>query len=553
MQRRAPPDAPDQRAATTPARRRLLRALGAIGLGACALPALPDPPDHPTGDSASSATGPRGPADDWCGPRTGAPLLVPGADGLFGRLAPEGTPLTLTAKGSTGLDARWPMAFAAELRGQRFWNPTLTFERGERARIELVNAIDEATIVHWHGLANDTANDGAGLTVADPGNRYAYDFTVRERAGLYWYHPHPHGLTAGQAYRGLFGLIVVDDAEDRALRSALDLAWARTDIPLVLQDRRAGAIYDATDADRHHGFLGDVPTVNGGTDPFLDVATRAYRFRILNASNARTYRLGFADASGKPLPFSLLGTDGGLLDTPVRCTECFVSSAERVDVLLDLSAAAVGDAVVLETRSFDPMHFEPPASSGVVAGRVHRGAGSWAEGAPRRLLTLRVRERIAYGATVPSRLSASPAIDVTGARERAFRLGYAKGRWRINDRVFAPGETPVEVVRDSTETWLLRNYYTSMPHAMHVHGFHFRVLERETSPDALQPLAIDARGRLPTDLGWKDTVLVWPGESVRVALRFAMPFPAPQTYLLHCHNLEHEDGGMMLGMKVVAG
>ena len=80
--------------------------------------------------------------------------------------------------------------------------------------------------------------------------------------------------------------------------------------------------------------------------------------------------------------------------------------------------------------------------------------------------------------------------------------------------------TPIDVARGASETWLLRNYHASAPHAMHLHGFQFRVLERETSPDQLAPLAIDARGRLPTDLGFKDTVLVWPGESVRIAIDF---------------------------------
>ena len=111
-------------------------------------------------------------------------------------------------------------------------------------------------------------------------------------------------------------------------------------------------------------------------------------------------------------------------------------------------------------------------------------------------------------------------------------------------------ETPIEVARDATEVWLLRNYHTSMPHAMHLHGFQFRVLERETSPGALERLAVDDRGRIATDLGWKDTVLVWPGESVRIAIDFRHPFPGAQTYMFHCHNLEHEDGGMMLRMKV---
>ena len=176
--------------------------------------------------------------------------------------------------------------------------------------------------------------------------------------------------------------------------------------------------------------------------------------------------------------------------------------------------------------------------------------GNFPEGAPRALLQLRVRERIAYRARVPDTLSSIAAVDIGAASERPLRLGFAKGRWRINDRVFVMGETPIEVPRDTTEVWLLRNYFTSMPHAMHLHGFHFQVLERQTSPEQVTALKIDVQGRLATDLGWKDTVLVWPGESVKVAIAFAMPFAGAQTYMVHCHNLEHEDGGMMLGMKV---
>ena len=105
--------------------------------------------------------------------------------------------------------------------------------------------------------------------------------------------------------------------------------------------------------------------------------------------------------------------------------------------------------------------------------------------------------------------------------------------------------------RNTVETWLIRNYHTSMPHAMHLHGFHFEVLARETSPDEIVTLQQDPQGRLATDFGRKDTVLVWPGESVRVAVDFTLPFPGPQSYLFHCHNLEHEDGGMMLPVLVV--
>ncbi len=167
------------------------------------------------------------------------------------------------------------------------------------------------------------------------------------------------------------------------------------------------------------------------------------------------------------------------------------------------------------------------------------------------LLQFRIRTRDARSPAPPAVLSRLPPVPASSGDERPLRLGFAKGRWRINDRVYDIAETPIVVTRDTVETWLLRNYHTSMPRAMHLHGFGFRVIARETSPDFLAPLTVDERGRLPTDLGLKDTVLVWPGESVRIAIDFRCPFAGDQIYLLHCHNLEHEDDGMMLRVKVV--
>jgi blue copper oxidase len=522
-------------------RRNFLKTLGALGLGA--LPrAAPD-------DVAS--TGDRT-LRDFCGAgANGQALFIPGTRGLFGRLAPNGARLRLRAGTLPGKSGE--LAYLVDHRGRQFINPTLLLRRGERVRIDFDNALNESTIVHWHGLAVDTHNDGAGMSLAEPGKRYSYDFEVRDRGALYWYHPHPHGMTAAQAYRGLFGMIEVEDEDERRLRAALDLAPGATEIPLVLQDRR-GDGYAASDADRMHGFLGDAVYINGTACPHLDVATRIYRFRVLNASNARAYRLGLRTADGKGVPFTLIGTDGGLLPAPIRCDEAFVASAERIDILVDLTDASVGDMLVLETRAFDPMHLEMGAAAGAPPAAVDHAAmghgGSFPEGAQRALLQLRVRKRSAYAGRIPDQLTQIAAIDITDAPERPLRLGFAKGRWRINDRVFVMGETPIEVKRDAVETWLIRNYFNSMPHAMHLHGFHFQVLERQTSPDQLATLKVDSRGRLATDLGWKDTVLVWPGESVRVAIDFTMPFEGAQTYMVHCHNLEHEDGGMMLGVKI---
>jgi blue copper oxidase len=543
-------------------RRNFLQALSGLALSALPLAGRPDA-------AAAAAAGAPAPTD-WCGSGgSGHPLFVPGTEGFLGRLELDDSILTLRAArlpagtlDTTGLT----LAYSALHRGREFFNPTLVLQPGQRVRIAFENALDEATIVHWHGLAVDTHNDGAGMTLAAPGAGYAYDFEVRNRGALYWYHPHPHGLTAGQAYRGLFGPLEITDADERSLRATLDLKPGVSEIPLLLQDRR-GADYAPSADDRTHGYLGDAVLVNGTQCPYLDVATRLYRFRILNASNARTYRLGWRTASGTRVPFVLIGNDGGLLPAPRQCDEAFIATAERLDLLLDLRDLPVGETVVLETGRFDPMQMEMPTPAAEpmeqskmghdmpampVAGpaTMHHG-GSFPEGSVRTLLLLRVREKSAYSAKIPARLSSWAPIDVANAALRPLRLGFAKGRWRINDRVFAMGETPIEVKRNTVEIWLMRNYFNSMPHAMHLHGFGFEVLARETSPDQLAPLRIDDRGRIATDLGRKDTVLVWPGESVRVAIDFSCPFAGEQMYMFHCHNLEHEDGGMMLGVKVI--
>jgi blue copper oxidase len=541
-------------------RRRFVRSLTGLAL---ALPAAVRSESPRAAAPAASS--------DWCGAgNAGGPLYVPGASGYLGRLALDESTLTLRAAPvPAGVSAGGlTQAYLARYQGRSFINPTLVLRPGQRVRIDLDNGLNEATIVHWHGLSVDTRNDGAGMTLAAPGEHYAYDFEVRNRGALYWYHPHPHGLTAGQAYRGLFGALEITDDDEAKLRAALDLVPGQSEIALVLQDRRAGDNgYAPSPMDQTHGFLGDTVFVNGTACPYLDVATRLYRFRLLNASNARTYRLAWRTASGTPLPFTLIGNDGGLLPAPQTCTEAFLATAERLDLLLDLSALDVGETLLLETRTFDAMHMEmkppaagaadtatSPATTAAPGGAMDHAAmhheESFPEGRPANLLQLRVREKIAYAAKIPQRLSTPPPIDTAGAPERPLRLGFAKGRWRINDRVFAMGETPIEVKRNTVETWLVRNYFNSMPHAMHLHGFAFEVLARETSPDQLAALKIDPQGRLATDLGRKDTVLVWPGESVRLAFDFRCPFPGEQTYVFHCHNLEHEDGGMMLGVKV---
>ena len=217
-------------------RRRLLQGFAALGLAAATRPVRPRPP------AAYESL------DSFC--RTGSPaarrLYIPGESGYLGRLAPRGLPLTITAGaagGTTSARVAGSLAYAARDRGRQYANPTLVLQRGERVRITLDNALAEPTIAHWHGLSVDTLNDGNGSFLVPPGGTYHYDFEVRNRAGLYWYHPHPHGRTAAQTYRGLYGLLMVEDDDERALRVALDVSPGTTEIPLVLQDRRAGTGY----------------------------------------------------------------------------------------------------------------------------------------------------------------------------------------------------------------------------------------------------------------------------------------------------------------------
>ena len=533
----------------------MLQALAALGLAYAAPATRSDATAAGVADACATA-------GQWT-----RRLFVPGDSGYLARVAVGDAPLALRAQANGSVPdqvVHGPLAYTLRSGTREFVNPTLVARRGQRVRITLDNGLDAPTITHWHGLAVDTKNDGGGLTLAVPGERYEYAFEVRNRGGLYWYHPHPHGASAGQVYDGLYGALEVHDDDDAALRSALDLAPGTTELLLVLQDRRDTRAYAPSIADSLHGHLGDELCVNGVPCAWHGVATRLYRLRLLNACNARTLLLAFRTAGGTRVPFTLIGNDGGLLAAPQRCEQAFFAAAERLDILLDLRAMPVGETVVLESLAFDAMHADvsPAGRQGsqtepaehahapAAAPPVPSRAAAWPEGAPKSLLQFRVLDRVDYARQVPTRLSAIEPIAVEGARERPLRLGFNKGRWRINDRVFAMGETPIEVARDSTEVWLLRNYYTSMPHAMHLHGFQFQVLERETSPDFVAALKVDDRGRLATDQGYKDTVLVWPGESVRLAIRFALPFPGDQTYMFHCHNLEHEDGGMMLGVKV---
>src|SRR5215216_7123484 len=295
------------------------------------------------------------------------PLRLPGVGGVMGILDASDIPVQITAQKesievlpSTRSEL---FAYDAEHDGSAYVNPTIRVRTGKEFSAEFTNGLDEETTVHWHGLHVDWRMDGHPFRPVAPGATYHYAFPVQDRGGTYWYHPHPHGGTARQTYSGLAGFFLVEDEEERVLTEALDLRLGETDIPLLIQDKildeSGNFVYkpDAMAVDM--GYEGDVILVNLTPTPYLEVGTRIYRFRLLNGSNARTYRLAFTKAGEEELlSYQIIGTDGGLLDRPRLVKEVFLSPAERVDVLLDLSSFKVGEEVVLKSLPFDPMHNE---------------------------------------------------------------------------------------------------------------------------------------------------------------------------------------------------
>jgi blue copper oxidase len=512
---------------------------------------------------------------DSSGRENRAPSPIPGRAGLLGILSVSlTTPFQLTTQRASvelvpGRAAQL-LVYRAEQAGNTFLNPSLVVQRDTTLAVDLLNQLDEGTTIHWHGLDVEWTMDGHPLHTVAPGATYQYQFVVRNRGGTYWYHSHAHEHTAQQVYRGLAGFLLVEDEEQRRLARALDLTLGETDIPLLLQDKfldAQGQISYPTDTESQAmGVEGTTILTNLTINPILEVATRLYRFRLLNGSNARIFRLAFLkQAEHESLPFWIIGT-GSLLDRPHQVKEAFLAPGERVDVLLDIVPFAAGEMITLKSLAFDPMHHEMSMEmpmggmdmddqSSTHERHAGMNAPALASGQAFSVLQLLVRERVPYDRVLPASLATIEPVDIQGATTRSFTLSVHEDgplmHWLINGLTFVLEEDPIVVRKDMTEVWEIRNEARSMPHPMHLHGFQFQVVDRVDSPGQVASLRVDDTGRMVTDLGWKDTVLVWPGETVRLAIHFSHPYPSEQRYLFHCHILEHEDTGMMLNCKVV--
>lgn len=439
-----------------------------------------------------------------------------------------------------------------------YLGPVIRVRRGMRVRIHFINQLPQPSVVHWHGMLVPEAMDGHPRFAVPPGGQIVYEFEITNRAGTYWFHPHPHGLTGTQVYGGLAGLLIVSDEEERAL----GLPSGAHDLALVIQDRSFGPDNQLRYVSgsggmggmmaRMAGFLGDQVLVNGRPDAALDVERKAYRLRLLNGSNSRIYKLAWSDGT----PMTVIGTDGGLLAEPVQRPYVTLAPAERVELWVDFSARASGDELRLQSLAFAAAQGSGPMMGGM--GRMGGGTGTLDQGASFPVLRLRMGQGAAVAGKLPTRLARIAPLQPQQAgnlnNPRTFHVTTGGMAWGLNGRVFEMEHVADdEVVRlGSTEVWQFVNeagmgMMGSLPHPLHIHGVQFRVMDRRVHPQATPAWRSLSAGLV--DAGWKDTVLLMPGERVRLLMRFA---DHPGLFLYHCHNLEHEDMGMMRNFLIQA-
>lgn len=430
--------------------------------------------------------------------------------------------------------------------------PTIDVNEGDRLVVHFKNTLSEPTSLHWHGVHVPADQDNALDDVAPGGTRdFAFDIP-QDSAGTYWYHPHMHGMVAEQVARGLFGVLRVRSANDPIPAAAGDTLLVLSDLKLDAAGRAVGP----ADTDKANGFEGDQVLVNGKHAPSLVLQPGQSRLlRVLNASASRYYRLSLP---GQTL--TLVGTDGGLIDRPIERQEVLLAPGERAEVIVRAPAQA-GGKFTLTALPYDrgAMPAGSMSASGTSGGQVMAmsdmpmpspsvsagahdmadmpgmamspmpGMGGMPMSGNQPVLTVLAAGNAASAVVLPAQLRsvARLGVGLPVARTLTFSEDHANADFRINGQKFDASRVDMHVKLGTTEVWSLQNT-GHMDHPFHIHGFDFQVLDRNGVDEPY--------------LGWKDTVNVKAGETVRFAVKYA-DYPGMRVF--HCHILDHEDLGMM--------
>jgi FtsP/CotA-like multicopper oxidase with cupredoxin domain len=462
-----------------------------------------------------------------------------------------------------------------------YLGPIIRVQTGQRVRVNFQNNLPpgQTSIVHWHGLILPEEMDGHPRFAIEPGQTYVYEFEVINRAGMDWFHPHPDMLTGQQAYAGLAGLFIVTDPEE----VALNLPSGAYEVPIVLQDRTLDAnnqlLYlgskigtprnsgmsgmgGMNNSDRSGngmgdmssmmGFLGQQIFINGKPNFTLAAATRIYRLRILNGSNARIYKLAWSNGD----PLTIIGTDGSLLTQPVTRKYVMLAPGERIDVWADFSKLKVGTELALNSLAFSGAE----NAGGSSMGGMMNSNNAPELGAAMTLFNVKIDRSETEALRLPSKLAALPLLRpidaVNAAQPRPVELSLQGMKWVINEQLFEMTiATPQETVKlNSIEQWEIINKLNpgammdakGMAHPIHFHGVKFQIISRQVLPELAAGWQTVKDGYV--DEGFKDTVMVMPGERVKLLMKFEK---YSGLFAYHCHTLEHEDAGMMRNYRVI--
>ena len=398
---------------------------------------------------------------------------------------------------------------------------------------------DVRTCVHLHGGKNPSKDDGYPEDWFVPGQSRICNYPLQQEATALWYHDHAMGINRLNMYAGLFGMMLLRDSAEEALK----LPSGKYEVPLLLSDRQIttdGQLLYPDSGDPEHPwvpeFLGGFILVNGKVRPYFEVEPRLYRFRLLNAANSRFFALSLTNH----LPFHQIGSDQGLLATPVKLTSLDFAPAERVDLLIDFSQAA-GQHLHLINGAFEILEFRVAKNASAARpSPVHREISD-ANSLP---TTLRTIDRIPESSAITTR-----TVTLDEYRDKignSMLMLLNRKHWH---------EPVTETPRlNTTEIWEFVNLTEDL-HPLHLHMVRFQILDRRVfDPFAYlmyKQLKFVSAAAPPAanELGWKDVVQCPPGMITRIII----PFEGyTGSYLYHCHILEHEANDMMRPFEVIA-
>ncbi|KAI5776508.1 Cupredoxin [Geopyxis carbonaria] len=387
---------------------------------------------------------------------------------------------------------------------------------GPRSVVRFINQVANPASIHLHGSPSRPPFDGWAEDTIENGQYKDYVYP-NEAGRTLWYHDHAIGKTAINAFMGQAGCYFVTDPVQEA---QFDLPQGEYDIPLVIADK----IYKSdgqlqTPAGETRNYFGDIIHVNGVPWPFLDVEPRKYRFRILDASTSRSYKLTVESTAGTKLPMIVVATDSGFAESSVSTDTLIIAIAERYEFIVDFSNFAGQNVTMKNARDFS-RNEDYANTDKVMQFNVGTTVSSQAGNGP-----------------VPSALVDLDFPPPKTTVDHQFKFERTNGEWRINDIGFEDVTNRVLATpkQGEVEVWDLINGSGGWAHPIHIHLIDFRVVSR------------NGRGVEPYEIGFKDTVFLDENEEVQVIARF---HPWAGEYMFHCHNLIHEDHDMMAEFDV---